>query len=65
MDKGVEYTAPGDYLVEFFPWMLYIPLSLAKWKRGAKEGYRFFSELFIGMFRDVETRIVRHFFAAL
>ena len=57
-----EYASPGNYLVEFFPWMLYIPESLARWKREANAGYRFFSEMFIGMFHDVEIRIVSHFF---
>ena len=58
MDVVVEYASPGNYLVEFFPWMLYIPASLAKWKRKAKAGNIFFSKLFMGMFHDVETRIV-------
>ena len=64
MDKGVEYAIPGNYLVELIPWMLYIPSSLAKWKREAKEGYHFFSELFTSMFHDVETRIVRPLFCS-
>ena len=65
MDMFVEYANPGNYLVEFFPWMLYIPESLARWKREANAGYIFFSELFIGMFHGVEIRIVSHFFSSL
>ena len=64
MDVVTEYTVSGNFLVEFIPWMLYIPSSLAKWKREAKEGFHFFSELFTGMFRDVKTRIVRPSFAS-
>ena len=60
MDIFVDYASPGNYLVEFFPWMLYIPESLAKWKREANAAYRFFSGLFTRMFHDVEIRIVSH-----
>ena len=52
-----DYGMPGNYLVEFFPWMLYIPSSLAKWKREAKQGFEFYSEFFMNMFRDVENRV--------
>ena len=56
---ALEYANQGNYLVEFFPWMLYIPSSLAKWKREAREGYHHFTELFEGMVHDVQHRIVR------
>ena len=59
-----EYANPGNYLVEFFPWMLYIPSSLAKWKREAREGYHRFTELFEGMVHDVQHRIARCCFAS-
>jgi hypothetical protein len=35
-DIGVDYANPGNYLVEFFTWMKYIPSSVAKWKRLAE-----------------------------
>ena len=44
--------------------MLYIPSLLAKWKRGAREGYHFFSVLFEGMVRDVQHRIVLSYFVS-
>jgi len=53
----VDYTSPGKYLVEFFPWMLYIPSSLAKWKREARETYHYLTELFERMVHDVEHQI--------
>ena len=62
-DIVVEYANPGNYLVEFFPWMLYIPSSVAKWKREAREGYHYFTEIFGGMVHDVQHRIVRSCFA--
>ena len=55
---GVEYGLPGNYLVEFFPWMLYIPSSIAKWKGVAEERQKKYSAMFEGMFCDVGDRIV-------
>ena len=56
---NVDYAFPGNYLVEFFPWMLYIPSSIAKWKRVAKERQKKYSAMFEAMFCDVKDRIVR------
>ena len=55
---AVEYGLPGNYLVEFFTWMKYIPSSLAKWKRVAEERQKKLSAMVKAMFRDVEDRIV-------
>jgi len=54
----LDYGNPGNYLVEFFPWMKNIPSSLAKWKREAEKGYIHYTEIWEGMFREVENRIV-------
>ena len=56
---AVEYALPGNYLVEYFPWMLFIPSSIAKWKRVAEERQKKYSAMFEAMFQDVEDRIVR------
>ena len=58
-DIAVDYSLPGNYLVEFFTWMKYIPSSIAKWKRVAEERNKKFSTMFEAMFCDVEDRIVR------
>jgi len=58
IETASHYALPGNYLVEFFTWMRYIPSSIAKWKREAEEGYKEYSKMFVGMFHDVETRIV-------
>ena len=55
---GIEYALPGNYLVEFFTWMLYIPSSIATWKRVAEARQKKYSAMFEAMFRDVEDRIV-------
>ena len=61
MERISQYGVPGSYLVEFFTWMKYIPSSIAKWKKEAEEGYAEYSRMFIGMFCDVENRIVISF----
>ena len=61
LDKLLHYTIPGNYLVEFFTWMKYIPSSIAKWKKEAEEGYEEYSKMFMGLFCDVEDRIVISF----
>ena len=53
-----DYGQLGNYLVEFFTWMKYIPSSVASWKRLAEERYEEYSDLFVGMLREVEDRIV-------
>ena len=60
-DVGVEYGGFGNYLVEFFTWMKYLPSSMARWKRLAEEQHKEYSDMFIGMFREVEDRIVMTF----
>ena len=62
LDLLVKYANPGNYLVEFFTWMKYIPSILAKWKREAEEGYRVYSAQFMAMFLEVGHRIVRFLF---
>ena len=59
IDTTVEYARPGRYLVEFFPWLRYLPPSIAKWKRDAEDGFKHYSQRFQEMFHDVEKRIVR------
>ena len=56
-----DYAMPGNYLVEFFPWMKYIPSSIAKWKKEAEKGYEEYTRMFVEMFCDVENRIVMPF----
>ncbi|KAI0066945.1 cytochrome P450 [Artomyces pyxidatus] len=44
---------PGAHLVEFFPWMMYIPERFAKWKREARAWYAQDSAMFEGLFKTV------------
>jgi len=49
---------PGNYLVEFFPWMKYLPSPIASWKlRLERQSVEFFS-FFNGLFHGVEMEIV-------
>jgi len=58
VEIGADYAQLGNYLVEFFPWMKYIPSSVASWKRLAEELYEESSDVFVGLPREVEDRIV-------
>jgi len=60
-----DYAYPGRYVVEFLTWMKYIPSSMAKWKRVAEERHKEYSDMFVGMFREVEDRIVTCFVSSL
>ena len=59
--KLAHYAGPGNYSVEFFTWMRYLPSSIAKWKKEAEDGYNEYSKMFLALFRDVEKRIVMSF----
>jgi len=61
IEIAIDYGHLGDYLVECFTWMKYIPSSVASWKRLAEERYEEYSGMFMGLFREVEDRIVKTF----
>ncbi|KAI0051317.1 cytochrome P450 [Auriscalpium vulgare] len=48
---------PGSHLVEFLPWMMYIPSRFAKWKREAEEWYAKDSVMFEGLFNNVGKQL--------
>ncbi|KAF8271997.1 cytochrome P450 [Lactarius quietus] len=50
---------PGAHLVEFFPWMRYIPSRFATWKRNAEAWYKQDSALFEGLFNSVHVNSVK------
>jgi len=58
IEIALEYGQLGNYLVEYFTWMKYIPSSVASWKRLAEERHEEYSDMLVGMLRDVEDRIV-------
>ena len=60
-DMAIDYGNLGNYLVEFFTWMKYIPSSMAKWKRTAEERHEEYFKMFMGLFREVGDRIVMPF----
>ena len=57
-DTLIDYASPGHYLVEVFPWMKYIPSSIAGWKMKAEKEFIEYSNVFGEMFNQVEDRIV-------
>src|ERR1700733_14644570 len=56
-------TYHGNYLVEFFPWMKYLPSTIASWKLKTEGVFVEFTGFFNGLFQEVERQmvwIVRH-----
>lgn len=58
VERIVRAAYPGAHLVEFFTWMRYLPLWMAKWKRDALEWYKKDSIMFEGLYDDVRQRVV-------
>ena len=57
-DQITAALLPGAYLVEFLPWMLYLPAWMAKWKRDGIRAFHDADRLFESLLRDVEQRTV-------
>ena len=54
--EAIAYAAfPGTHLVEFFPWMKYIPSSIAPWKRKAEDHSLRATKIFLELFRSVDV----------
>ncbi|KAH9015708.1 cytochrome P450 [Lactarius hengduanensis] len=52
--NGIEYAAtPGNFLVESFPWMMYIPERFAKWKREGLQQAAEHQEMFLRLLNRV------------
>jgi hypothetical protein len=58
VDQLAHAAYPGAYLVEFFTWMRYLPLWMAKWKYEAVTGYKKYSTIFSKLYDDVCQRVV-------
>lgn len=58
-DRLLKVALPGAYLVEFIPWMLYIPTWLAPWKREGYAWRRKDTSFYTDLVEDVERRMVR------
>ncbi|KAK7449187.1 hypothetical protein VKT23_013333 [Stygiomarasmius scandens] len=48
---------PGAHLVEFFPWMIHLPRSIAKWKRDAEDAFEKHSLMFESLYKSVGNRL--------
>ncbi|KAF8903851.1 cytochrome P450 [Mucidula mucida] len=55
LNSAIAYAAfPGTYLVEFFPWMKYLPSSIAPWKRKAEAHSKRATKTFVDLFLSVD-----------
>ncbi|KAJ7720444.1 cytochrome P450 [Mycena metata] len=57
MARLVRAALPGSHYIEFFPWMKYIPSSMAKWKRDAEEWYLKDSKVFEDLYTEAKHRV--------
>ncbi|KAH7928996.1 cytochrome P450 [Leucogyrophana mollusca] len=60
MDRLAYALYPGNFLVEFFPWMDYFPAWMAKWKRDAQNWFRRDSETFVNLYNDTQERMIKN-----
>lgn len=54
----IEAAYPGNYLVEFFGLMKFLPSIFAPWKRRAEKGFIEFSSFFELLYRDIKKQLV-------
>ncbi|KAH8831001.1 cytochrome P450 [Flagelloscypha sp. PMI_526] len=57
VDRAAKAGAPGTYLVEFFPWMEYLPDILAPWRVWAKKWSTKDNEFLEKLYSDAELRM--------
>ncbi|KIY64170.1 cytochrome P450 [Cylindrobasidium torrendii FP15055 ss-10] len=57
MIRLTRSAMPGAHLVEIFPWLRYVPASLAKWKRDALYWFQHDTEMLEGLFLEVRKRV--------
>lgn len=59
MHRLERAARPGEYLVEIFPILNYLPSFLAKWKRDGQACHEEDTKNFVKWYRDAVTRAVR------
>jgi len=52
----INAVSPG--LIEYFPWVQYLPAAIIPWKKNAQKGFIELSTFFLDLFREVERRMV-------
>ncbi|KAJ3521356.1 hypothetical protein NM688_g9026 [Phlebia brevispora] len=50
-------SAPGEYLVEAFPFLVHLPDFLAPWKRESREWYKADTAMFVQYLNDIEESL--------
>lgn len=51
---------PGQYLVDLFPWMKYLPDWTAKWKRDGKQRFIEDTQMFQNFLKNVKEKMVQY-----
>lgn len=60
VSRMLKAALPGNYLVEFFPWMMKLPLWFpgAGWKRQGYEWFKKDTEMFLNLVDDTRAALV-------
>ncbi|KAF8991172.1 cytochrome P450 [Cyathus striatus] len=56
-ERVLVAAAPGEFLVEYLPWMMKLPKWMCKWRRDAERDYKEYTKLFTDLYEDVESRL--------
>ena len=60
LSHRIAYAAvPGNSFVDMFPWMIYMPEWMAKWKRTGRAYFRKDTDMFVSLMNHVKDRMVR------
>ncbi|GJJ12682.1 hypothetical protein Clacol_006926 [Clathrus columnatus] len=59
----LDAAAPGQHLVEYFPFLRYLPSRLCSWKRHAEHVFQIADSVFGDLYRQVEKRAERAWLA--
>ena len=67
LSHRIAYAAvPGNSSVDIFPWMIYMPEWMAKWKRTGRACFRKDTDMFVSLMNHVKHRMVRtHYYYSL
>ncbi|GJJ12687.1 hypothetical protein Clacol_006931 [Clathrus columnatus] len=57
MHTVLAAAAPGQYLVEYIPFMKYLPSQLCRWKRHAENVFSTADNIFITLYKQVQKRL--------
>ncbi|KAF8979259.1 cytochrome P450 [Cyathus striatus] len=59
-ERALAAAAPGEDLVEYFPWMMKLPKWMCKWRRDAERDYKAYAALFTDFASCIAENIIHN-----